>query len=130
MKEGQFPFSMDFKYLCIHPGSVLPPNFQMPNVEKYDGTTCPRMHLRIYCNAIFQWGHDERILVQMFGQSLEKNARKWLTSQERNNVSTWRALTRSFINHYRFNLELLLTREEVEGMRPGLGESIRDFAYR
>lgn len=80
MKGGQFPISIDFKDLCIHPGGVLPPNFQMLNVKKYDGTTYPRMHLRMYCNAMFQWRHDERILVQMFGQSLEKNARKWLAS--------------------------------------------------
>lgn len=66
----------------------------------------------------------------MFGYSLEKNVGKWLTSQEKNTISTWRALTLSFLNHYRFNLELLPTREEVEGMRPTLGESIRDFAYR
>lgn len=66
----------------------------------------------------------------MFGQSLEKNAGKWLVSQEKKNISTWRALTRSFLNHYRFNLKLLPTREEVEGMRPASRESIRDFAYR
>lgn len=63
MKEGQFPISMDFEDLCIHPKGVLPPNFQMPNVEKYNGTTCPRIHLYLYCNVMFQWGHDERILV-------------------------------------------------------------------
>lgn len=102
----------------------------MPNVKKYDGTTCLRMHLHMYCNAMFQWGHNERILVQMFSQSLEKNGGKWLASQEKNNISTWRALTKSFLNHYRFNLELLSIREEVEGMRPVSRESIRDFPYR
>lgn len=53
MKGGQFPISMDFKDLCIYTGGVLPPNFQMPNVEKYDGTTCPKMHLRMYYNSMF-----------------------------------------------------------------------------
>lgn len=130
MKGGQFPISMDFEDLCIHPRGVLTRNIQMPNMEKYDGTTCPRMHLRMYCNAMFQWRHNEHILVQMFGQSLEKNAGKWLASQKKSYISTWRALIRSFLSHYRFNLELLPTREEVEGMRPASGESIRDFAYR
>lgn len=40
------------------------------------------------------------------------------------------ALTRSFLNHYKFNLERLPTREEVEGMRPTSGENIKDFAYK
>lgn len=53
MKGGQFSISMDFEDLYIHPGGVLQQNFQMSNVEKYDGTTCPRMHLRMYCNAMF-----------------------------------------------------------------------------
>lgn len=98
MKGGRFSISMDFEDLYIHPRDVLPPNIQMPNVEKYDGTTYHRMHLCMYCNVMFQWGHDEPILVQMFGQSLEKNARKWIANQEKNNINMWRALTRSFLN--------------------------------
>lgn len=53
MKGGQFSITMDFEDLCIHLRGVLPPNFQMPNVEKYNGTTYPRMHLCMYCNAMF-----------------------------------------------------------------------------
>lgn len=102
----------------------------MPNVKKYDGTTCPSMHLRMYCNAMFQWVHDEHILIKMFSQSLEMNARKWLASQEKCNINTWRALTWPFLNHYKFNLEMLPTREEIEGMRPATEKSIRDFAYK
>lgn len=60
MKGGKFLISMDFEDLYIHPRGVLPLNLQMPNIKKYDGTTCPRMYLRMYCNAMFYWGHDER----------------------------------------------------------------------
>lgn len=66
MKGGQFPMEMDSEDLCIYLGDQLPANFQMPHVEKYNGTTYPRMHLRMYYNAMFQWGHDEYLLVQMF----------------------------------------------------------------
>lgn len=69
-------------------------------------------------------------MVQMFGQSLEKNVRKWLVSQDKSNISTWRALTRSFLNHYKFNLKMLQTRKEVEGIRPITGGNIRDFSYK
>lgn len=88
MKTGQAPISMDFEDPCIHPGGILPPNFQMLHVEKYDGTTYRQMHLRMYCNAMFEWVQDEHILVQMFGQSLEKNAEKWLVNQKKSNIST------------------------------------------
>lgn len=33
MNGGQFPISIDFENLRIHPGGVLPLNFQMPNVD-------------------------------------------------------------------------------------------------
>lgn len=66
----------------------------------------------------------------MFGLRLEKDAMKWFTSQDKRNINTWRNLTRSFINHFHFNLEMNPASEEVEGMRPLIGENIRDYAYR
>jgi len=56
---------------------------------------------------------------------ISKNAWKKLASQDKSNINTWRALTRSFLNHYRFNLKMIPTREEVEGMRPFIGENIK-----
>ena len=29
---------------------VIPPHFKMLSFEKYDGTSCPKMHLIMYCN--------------------------------------------------------------------------------
>ena len=31
---------------------VIPPHFKMPSFEKYDGTSCPKMHLIMYCNKM------------------------------------------------------------------------------
>lgn len=77
MKGVQFPMEPDFEDLFYYTGGDLPTNFQMLNVEKYDGNTCPWMHLRMYYNAMFQWGNNEWILVQMFGRGLEKDTVKW-----------------------------------------------------
>lgn len=73
MEEGQFPMVMGFEDLCIYLGGELLANYQMPHVKKYDGTTCPWIHLHMYYNVMFQWGQNECILVQMFAQSLEKD---------------------------------------------------------
>lgn len=88
LKGGQFPLNMDFEDLCLYPGDNLPNNFQMPNMEKYDGTGCPKMHLRMYCNAMFQWGQDDKVLVQMFPRSLEKDIAKWFVGQDKRDVGT------------------------------------------
>lgn len=49
--------------------------------------------------------------------------------QDKRNIGTWRNLTRAFIDHFWFNLEMLPTREEIEGMHPHDNEGIRDYAY-
>lgn len=101
----------------------------MPDMEKYDSTGCPKMYLRMYCNAMFQWGRDDRILVQMFPRILEKDGVKLFVGQDKRDVGTWRNLIRTFIDHFWFNLEMLFTREEIEGMYPYDNEGIRDYAY-
>lgn len=65
----------------------------------------------------------------MFPRSLEKDATKWLIGQDKRDVGTWRTLTRAFIDHFQFNLDMLLTREEIEGMYLHDNEGIRDYAY-
>ena len=42
---------------------VIPPHFKMPRFEKYDGISCPEMHLIIYCNKMTMHAHDEKLLV-------------------------------------------------------------------
>lgn len=53
LNGGQFPLSMDFEDLCLYLGGDLTGNFQMTNMEKYDNIGCPKMHLRMYYNAMF-----------------------------------------------------------------------------
>ena len=37
---------LDFKELGLVSGIVIPPKFKVPLVSKYDGVSCPNMHLR------------------------------------------------------------------------------------
>ena len=38
---------------------VIPPHFKMPRFEKYDETSCPKMHLVMYCNKMTMHAHDK-----------------------------------------------------------------------
>ena len=42
---------------------VIPPHFKMPRCEKYDGISCPKMHLIMYCNKMTIHAHNEKLLV-------------------------------------------------------------------
>ena len=37
---------------------VIPPHFKMPRFEKYDETSCPEMHLIMYCNKMIVHAHN------------------------------------------------------------------------
>ena len=39
---------MDYDSLSLFPNARLPPKFKMPTLEKFDGTGCPKSHLKMY----------------------------------------------------------------------------------
>ena len=44
---------------------VIPPHFKMPRFKKYDGTSCPEMHLIMYCNKMTVHAHNEKLLIHI-----------------------------------------------------------------
>src|ERR1043165_1292563 len=39
---------LNFDDLSLVPGVVIPPKFKVPNFAKYDGISCPKLHLKSY----------------------------------------------------------------------------------
>ena len=45
---------------------VIPPSFKMSRFEKYDGTSCPKMHLIMYCNKMTVHAHNKKLFIHIF----------------------------------------------------------------
>ena len=43
---------MDYNSLSLFPNARLPPKFKMPNLDKFDGTSYPKSHLKMNMRAI------------------------------------------------------------------------------
>ena len=43
---------MDYKSLLLFPDMRLPPKCKMPTLDKFDGSGCPKSHLKMYMRAI------------------------------------------------------------------------------
>ena len=43
---------MDYYSFSLFPNARLPPKFKMPNLDKFDGTDCPKSHLKMYMRAM------------------------------------------------------------------------------
>ena len=76
---------------------VIPSHFKMPRFEKYDGTSCPKMHLIMYCNKMTMHAHNEKLLIHIFQESLTGATSEWYLRLKRNQACTWRDLSRAFL---------------------------------
>ena len=78
--------------LNLAPDLVMPPGFKTPKFEKYDESTCPEMHLVMYCNKMVGHTHNEKLLIHIFQESLTETALKWYLKLRRGQIRTWRDL--------------------------------------
>ena len=50
---------LDFEELGLVAGIGIPPKFKVPTFSKYDGLSCPKMHLRSYVKKIQPHSSDK-----------------------------------------------------------------------
>ena len=69
----------------------------MPNIERYTGIGCPRIHLQLY--TAFMHGHrlDEAQMIMFFPLSLSDIAQRWFASLDPSRRRTWTDLGQEFI---------------------------------
>lgn len=56
--------------LVVFPNAGLPPKFQMPDMDKFDGTGCPKTHLLMYAGNMQPLGASFGTLAQLFQRTL------------------------------------------------------------
>ena len=87
--EGVNEFgSVDPRELCLVPDLVIPPNFKMPKLGRYDGTKCPENHLATYCNKMMGYTRNEDLLIHVFFDSLAGAAAQWYMGLKRDQIRT------------------------------------------
>ena len=76
--EGADVFgSIDASKLYLILNIVIPAKFKVPDFEKYDGTSCPKSHLIMYCRKMAAYVNDEKMLIHVFQDSLTGVATRW-----------------------------------------------------
>ena len=104
--------------------AALPVEFRMPDIERYTGIGCPRIHLQLY--TVVMHGHrlDETQMIMIFPLSLSGAARRWFASLDPLRRRTWADLGQEFIKQYSFNTVVNKSRRELEALRQKLDESV------
>ena len=112
------------------PVAALPVEFRMPDIERYTGIGCPRIHLQLY-SAVMR-GHrlDKAQMIMLFPLSLSGVAQRWFASLDPSRRRTWADLGQEFIKQYSFNTVVDVSQRELEALRQRPDESIISFVSR
>ncbi|RVX11289.1 Gypsy retrotransposon integrase-like protein 1 [Vitis vinifera] len=87
------------------PVASLPAKFRMPEIERYTGIGCPRIHLRLYSTVM--------------------RAMDWMMPRW-----TWDDLAQEFLRQFAFNAVIDVSRRELEALRQRPEESVTSFISR
>ena len=68
--EGQKAPGLDFESLGLVSDVTIPRKFKIPTFTKYDGASCPQMHLRAYVRKIQPHTTDRKLWIHFFQESL------------------------------------------------------------
>ena len=92
------------------PMATLLVGFRMPDIERYTGVGCPRIHLRLYSTIMRALSLDEAQLLILFPLSLSGTTQRWYTSLETSRRRTWEDLAQEFLRQYSFSGDTSVTR--------------------
>ena len=107
-----------------------PPKFKMPSLDKFDGTGCPKAHLKMYTRALQPLGATEELLAQMFQNTLIGAALCWFLNLEDSQIPTWEDIANEFYKQYKYNIEVDITRRDLETTKQKPKESFSTFITR
>ena len=104
--------------------------FKVPDFEKYDSTSCPKLHARLYVRRMSQYLQHEHIMIRTLQDSLTGSALTWYAQIDLNKINTWDKLARAFYNQYKFNMEVTPSMWDLISLRKGNNESFKEYAQR
>ncbi|KAL6328275.1 hypothetical protein AAG906_034418 [Vitis piasezkii] len=91
----------------------LPVKFRMPDIERYSGIGCPKIHLRLYNTVMRAHGIDDAQLVALFPI-----------------LCTWEDVAHEFLTQFAFGVDIDVSRRDLEATRQRPDEFIYSFVSR
>lgn len=121
---------VDIHTLSLFPQARLPIAFKMPESEKFDGIGCPKTHLKMYVRAMQPRGATEELMAQLFHESLSGSSIRWFLNLDESKTRTWEDVCKEFSYHYKYNIEVDVTRRDLETTKQATNETFSSFITR
>ncbi|RDX86916.1 hypothetical protein CR513_31682, partial [Mucuna pruriens] len=128
--EGTGAHGLDATDLCLMFDVALPVDFKTLKFEKYKGSSCPRVHLAMYCWKMAAYIHQDKILVHCFQDSLTRAALNWYVNLKKGQVKTWRDLAEAFVHQYKYKKDMTPDHSQVQNLSKTESEGFKGYAQR
>ncbi|KAK5820220.1 hypothetical protein PVK06_025266 [Gossypium arboreum] len=100
IENVDFYCEIDAKDLSLVPDLVLLPKFKISEFEKYNGTSCPKAHITMFCRRMTGYVNNDQLLIHCFQDSLIGSAAKWYNQLSRVKIHSWKDLAQAFMKQY------------------------------
>ena len=104
---------LDFGDLGLSSGVVIPHKFKALAFAKYDGVSCPKLHLRSYVRKIQPYTAEKNLWIHFFQDSLSGTQLEWFYQLEGASIRNWEDLAAAFYKQYQYNADLTPTRTQL-----------------
>ena len=87
----------------------------------------PKSHLKMYMRAMQPLGAIEELLAQMFQNTLTRATLRWFLNLDDARARRWEDIYHEFHNQYKYNIEVDVTRRDLETTKQEPKESFSTF---
>ncbi|XP_027911682.1 uncharacterized protein LOC114170403 [Vigna unguiculata] len=122
--SGSSPFT---SYILETP---LPEKWKMPTFDKYDGTTDPDNHLRVFMHQMMFHAVSDPIWCRVFSTSLTGEALEWFSELPTGCIDSFATLKARFSTQFAPLKPAILTVDNLVNIRQEDGESLRSYLDR
>ncbi|WVZ20352.1 hypothetical protein V8G54_007674 [Vigna mungo] len=101
-----------------------------PALEKYDGSTDPDNHLRIFINSMTFYTDSDPVICRAFSLSLKDEALEWYNTLPSGSVDCFATMETLFRRQYSSNRKQEITPVELMNTKQEKGETLKAFMKR
>ena len=88
---------MDAIELSLVSDVVIPHKYKMPDFVKYNGSTCPKAHMTMFCRKMVGHTGNDKLLIHCFQESLTGFTVRWYIKLDHGQIHTWTDLVKAFL---------------------------------
>ena len=115
--EGDQIFGAAAREMCLVSGLVIPAKFKTPNLDQYEGATCPKSHLIMYYRKMAAHVDNDKLMIHCFQDSLKGASSKWYLTLDQTRICCFQDLSDAFIKQYKYNMDLAPDRRQLLSIR-------------